>query len=157
MELQIVRTRHPPEAYLGPLSELLHQAVPALSVPDVRRRLDRLPDSDRLFLALDSESLIGYAQLRVSHDLLEEDTVELLSIIVAPDMRRKGIGTRLITAAETWALQSGRARLRLRAEVTRTDALAFFAALGYEQSATSQEYVRDLGAARRAEAPTQPA
>lgn len=157
MELQIVRTRHPPTAYLGPLAELLHEEVPGLSAADLQRRLERLPESDRLFLALDSESLIGYAQLRVSHDLLEEDTVELRSIIVAPEMRRQGIGTRLMTAAETWALQSGRARLRLRAEVTRSEALAFFAALGYQQSATSQEYTRDLDIARRSEAPTQPA
>lgn len=157
MELQIVRTRHPPTAYLGPLSELLHEEVPGLSVGDLQRRLERLPESDRLFLALDSELLIGYAQFRLSHDLLEEDTVELRSIIVAPERRRQGIGTRLMTAAETWALQSGRARLRLRAEVTRSDALAFFAALGYEQSATEQAYTRDLDLARRSEAPTQPA
>lgn len=156
MELQIVRTRHPPEAYLGQLAGLLQHADQQLTVADVKRRLERMPESDRLFLALDSELLVGYAQFRVSHDLLQEDTVDMLSIIVAPEKRRMGIGTRLMTAAETWALQSGRSRLRLRAEVVRSGALAFFAALGYQQSATTQEYGRDLDQTRRSEAPTQP-
>lgn len=156
MDLQIVRTRHPPETYLDQLAALLHHTDQELTALDLKRRLDRMPESDRLFLALDSERLVGYAQFRVSHDLLEEDTVDLLSIIVDPEMRRLGIGTRLMTAAETWALQSERARLRLRSEVVRSDVLAFFAALGYQQSATTQEYARDLDLTRRSEAPTQP-
>ncbi len=156
MELQIVRTRHPPEAYLEQLARLLKHADLGVAVSDLKRRLELMPESDRLFLALDSELLIGYAQFRVSHDLLQEDTVELLSIVVAPDMRRKGIGTRLMTAAETWALQANRSRLKLRADVVRSDALGFFAALGYQQTATTQEFARDLDLARRSEAPTQP-
>lgn len=156
-DLQIIRTRHPPEAYLQPLADLLQEAAAGLNVDDVRRRLGRSPESDRLFLALESEALIGYAQLRVRHDLLEEDTVELLSIVVAPSKRRLGVGTLLMTAAETWAQQAGRARLRVRADVVRTEALAFFAALGYAEASTCQEFTRDLRAARRADAPTRPA
>ena len=57
-------------------------------------------------LVTDGETLIGYAQLRVVHNLLEEDTVELVTMVVAPGDRRKGIGRRLIAAAEPWALQS---------------------------------------------------
>jgi ribosomal protein S18 acetylase RimI-like enzyme len=118
--------------------------------------LDLLPGDDRLFLALDGEFLIGYAHLRVARDLASEDTVELLDIIVSTDLRRQGVGRRLMTAAETWASQADRAKLVLRADVVRSEALAFFSSLGYSQAGTSQEYVRDLDAARRAEAPTQP-
>jgi GNAT superfamily N-acetyltransferase len=138
------------------LTELLRHSSPGAALDDVRRRLERFPQSDRLLLATDGETLIGYAHLRVVHDLLEEDTVELVAMVVAPADRRKGIGRRLIAAAETWALQSGRARLRARAEVVSSQALAFFAALGYRRTSTSQGYERDLESARRAEAPTQP-
>jgi ribosomal protein S18 acetylase RimI-like enzyme len=92
----------------------------------------------------------------VAHDLVNEDTVELLDIIVSTELRRQGVGRRLMTAAETWASQADRVKLVLRADVVRSAALAFFSSLGYMQSGTSQEYVRDLDAARRAEAPTQP-
>jgi GNAT superfamily N-acetyltransferase len=156
MNLQIVRTRHPPEAYHEQLVALIHEYEQGISLADVRRRLEKMPNSDRLFLALDGEPLIGYAQLRVSHDLLAEDTVELLSIIVTAGARRKGVGRHLMTAAETWALQAGRARLRLHADVVQTEALAFFSALGYEQTMTAQQFTRDLESTRNAESPTQP-
>ena len=156
MELQIVRTRHPPDAYLEQLASLLQPEVSDLSVEDVRRRLELLPSDDRFFLALDGESLIGYAHLRIARDLTTDESAELVDIVVAPELRRQGVGRRLMTAAETWAFQSERSSLMLRADVVRSEALAFFSALGYEPSSTSQEYERDLEAARRAEAPTQP-
>ncbi len=156
MELQIVRTRHPPDAYLEQLATLLQPETPDVGLDDLRRRLELLPSDDRFFLALDAEALIGYAHLRVTHDLATEDSIELIDIIVTPKLRRQGVGRRLMTAAETWAFQGNRARLILRTDVVRSEALAFFSALAYEPSGTSQEYVRDLEAARRAEAPTQP-
>ncbi len=85
MELQIVRTRYPPEPYLDQLATLLRIEVPDITLDDLKRRLELLP-----------------------------------------------------------------------ADVLRTKALAFFSSLSYVQSNTSQEYVRDLDVAHRAEAPTQP-
>lgn len=156
MDLQIVRTRYPPDAYLEQLATILRIEVPEITPDDLRRRLENLPADDRFFLALDGEILIGYAHLRVIHDLAGENTVELLNIIVAVELRRQGVGRLLMTAAETWATQGERGTLVLRADVVRTEALAFFSSLEYVQSSTSQEYVRDLDAARRADAPTQP-
>lgn len=156
MELQIIRTRHPPDAYLEQLVTLLQSENAEVTLDDLRRRLELLPGDDRFFLALEAEVLIGYAHLRVRHELASEESVELLDLIVSVLHRREGVGRRLMTAAETWAFQAERARLILRADVVRSEALAFFSALGYEPSNTSQEYIRDLDAARRAEAPTQP-
>ncbi len=156
MELQIVRTRYPPEPCLEQLATLLRIEVPDITLDDLKRRLELLPSDDRFFLALDGEFLIGYAQLGVTHDLENEDVVELVNIIVTVELRRQGVGRRLMTAAETWATQADRGTLVLRADVLRTEALAFFSSLGYVQSNTSQEYVRDLDVASRAEAPTQP-
>ena len=156
MALQIIRTRHPPAAYLEQLATLLHSETPDITLEDLQRRLNLLPGDDRLFLALDGEFLIGYAHLRVARDLASEDTVELLDILVATELRRQGVGRRLMTAAETWASQTERAKLVLRSDVVRSEALAFFSSLGYMQSGTSQEFIRDLDASRRAEAPTQP-
>jgi ribosomal protein S18 acetylase RimI-like enzyme len=156
MDLQIIRTRHPPVSYLEQLAAILQSETPDITLDDLRGRLELLPEDDRLFLALDGEFLIGYAHLRVTHDLSSEDAVELLDIIVVMELRRQGVGRRLMTAAETWASQAQRAKLTLRADVVRSEALAFFSSLGYVQASTSQEYVRDLDAARRSEAPTQP-
>ena len=156
MDLQIIRTRHPPADYLEQLVTFLESETMDIKLDDLRHRLELLPGEDRFFLALDGEFLIGYAHFRVAHDLASQDTVELLDIVVSKELRRQGVGRRLMTAAETWATQAERAKLVLRADVVRSEALAFFSSLGYAQTITSQEYVRDLDAARRSEAPTQP-
>lgn len=157
MDLQIIRTRHPPDRYFPQIASLIEQEGLQATSEGVRRRMERLPAVDRLILAVEGEQLVGYAHLRIGIDLVHEETAELMSIIVRSSHRRKGIGRRLVAAAETWAVQSGRARLLMRTEVVRTAAHAFFVALGYRETSTNIEFERDLEAARRAEAPTQPA
>jgi GNAT superfamily N-acetyltransferase len=156
MTLQIIRTRHPPEAYIDQLAALNTEAGAPTPSSDLRRRLNVLPREDRLLLAVEGDQLIGYAHLRVAHDLTHEETAEVVSIVVHTSRRREGIGRRLISAAETWARESGKARLLLHTDVVRTDAHAFYVALGYREANTMIEFVRDLERDRRSEAPTQP-
>jgi hypothetical protein len=62
-ELQILRTRHPPATYIDQLSKLL-KAENIIRTPDeVHAALEKLPDDDRLLLAVEGEQLIGYAHL----------------------------------------------------------------------------------------------
>ena len=156
MNLQIVRTRHPPEPHLIMLHAMLLEDGLRLELEDLRNRLASLPKEDRLLIGLDGEHLAGFAHLRVSRDLTAEDTAEVVTIVVARAYRRKGVGRHLIAAAETWALESGRARLLLHTDVIRTEANAFFTALGYEMSSTTLEFIRDLERVRQADRPTQP-
>lgn len=156
MNLQIIRTRHPPELHLGMLHAMLVEDGLRLDAEELRARLANLPKEDRLLIGLDGEHLAGFAHLRVSQDLTAGDTAEVVAILVAKAYRRKGVGRHLIAAAETWALESGRARLLLRTDVVRTEAHAFFTALGYEKSSTTLEFIRDLERVRQADRPTQP-
>ena len=144
MELQILRTRHPPEIYHAQLANLISQEGHPTMREDITNRLHQLPTKDRLLLAVDGENLLGYAHLRVSEDLVNDETAEVVAIAVEASNRRCGIGTRLINAAETWATQSGRARLLLKTDVVRTPAHAFFSALGYEKDSTTLEFIRNL-------------
>ncbi|MFN2148857.1 MAG: GNAT family N-acetyltransferase [Anaerolineales bacterium] len=144
MELQILRTRHPPEIYLSQLTALLDRELPYSDVEQVSQRIEELPKDDRLLLAVLGETLLGFAHLRIAHSLAYNPSAEVVSIIVREQNRRQGIGRRLVAAAETWARQSGRAYLLLHTDVTRTPAHAFYTALGYQKSSTSVEFVRDL-------------
>lgn len=146
MEFQLLRTRHPPYIFLQQLVGLLNSEKFDVSLEEIQNRIDKLPDKDRLFLAVEGEYLYGYAHLRIAHDLIDTDTAVVVSVIVREDRRREGIGSRLIAAAETWARQSGRSRLLLRTDVVRTGAHAFFVALGYEGSSTQLEFIRHLSA-----------
>jgi GNAT superfamily N-acetyltransferase len=156
VSIQIIRTPHPPDAYLAQIAELLQGEGYSGDDASVQRRLGLLPREDRILMAVEGEQLLGFAHLRIARDLAADETAEVVSIIVRPDHRRTGIGRLLVTAAETWARQSGRARLLLRTDVVRTPAHAFYVALGYLKTATTVDFVRDLTVERRADAPTIP-
>ena len=144
VELQLLRTRHPPELFLQQLVELFNSAGVDINLEEIHLRIDNLPREDRLILAVDGENLYGYAHLRIAHDLVAAETAVVVSVLVREDQRRQGIGSRLLSAAETWARQSGRSRLLLRTDVIRTDAHAFFVAQGYGESSTKLEFIRNL-------------
>ncbi len=156
MAIVIVRTRRPPDIYLEQIAELNTEEGLPVTAPALQRRLETMPHDDRLLLAVDGESLIGYAHLHTSRDLVHEVSAEVVLLIVHPAHRRRGIGRTLVAAAETWARQSDRARLLMRTDVVRTPAHAFFVALGYQQAATTLEFVRDLSRSRQSDAPTIP-
>ena len=156
MSIQIIRTPHPPETYLVQIAELLQGEGYPGEEAAIQRRLGLLPREDRILMAVEGESLLGFAHLRIARDLASDETAEVVSIVVRPNHRRSGIGRMLVTAAETWARQSGRARLLLRTDVVRTPAHAFYVSLGYQKAATTVDFVRDLTIERRADAPTIP-
>ncbi len=63
MDLQIIRTRHPLDASLGQLTDLLRRLGQGDALEDFGRRLERMPESDRFVLVTVGETLIGYAHL----------------------------------------------------------------------------------------------
>ncbi len=144
MELQLLRTRHPPEIFLQQLIELLQSESVKINLEELHSRIDNLQGEDRLLLAVEGELLYGYAHLHIAHDLIDSETAVVASVIVRESRRRQGVGSRLIAASETWARQSGRSRLLLRTDVVRTGAHAFFVALGYDESSTHLEFIRLL-------------
>ena len=156
MSLQIVRTLYPPEHYVAQIAELNRPLSPEAALGHTQRRVRALPKEDRILLAVEGDRLLGYAHIRITRDLLSDEAAEVVTLAVAPDHRRKGVGRRLVHAAEAWARESGRSRLVLRTNVVVTAAHAFFVALGYAQAETSLVFVRDLEVERRADQPTQP-
>lgn len=156
MELQIVRTLHPPEVHLHQVARLNDQVGFPATVEELRQRIEALPRTDRLLLALVEDALAGYAHLRVAHDLFAEESAEVIAIVVDQAYRRRGVGRRLIAAAEVWAKETGRSRLVLRTNVLSTPAHAFYVAMGFEQAETSLVFVRPLQLHRTSEEPTKP-
>ncbi len=99
MELQLLRTRHPPEIFLHQLIEFLHSEGVNISLEEFHSRIDKLPGDDRLLLAVEGEHLYGYAHLRIAHDLIDAETAVVVSVVVRADRRRQGVGSRLVAAA----------------------------------------------------------
>lgn len=52
IDLQILRTRHPPGIFLEQVALMHTQGNQPATASDIRRRMDNLPRSDRLLLAV---------------------------------------------------------------------------------------------------------
>jgi GNAT superfamily N-acetyltransferase len=142
--LQIVRTRHPPVVFTEQFALLQTEAGVTTSKPDIQRRLELIPRSDRLLMAIDGKTLLGFAHLRLRSDLVNDHAAELLAIVVREAYRRRGIGRQLFHAAETWAREAGCNQLVFQFDVTRAEAHEFFAALNCDHDGTLLKFIRTL-------------
>ena len=60
---------------------------------------------------------------------------QLTLLVVATPARRRGVGRRLVAAAEEWARARGCVRMVVASGLQRADAHAFYERLGFEHSA----------------------
>lgn len=62
----------------------------------------------------------------------EQEAARVVSIGVLPGYRREGLGTELMTLAETRMAETGAQELKLEVSVKNEGAIAFYSRLGYE-------------------------
>lgn len=90
-----------------------------------------------VFLALEGEKHIGFAQCQLRHDYVEGTASSpvgyLEGIYVEPDFRGRGIASQLLAQCETWAAQMGCAEFASDCELTNSDSLAFHQKLGFRE------------------------
>lgn len=109
----------------------------------VRERLSRLAGrSDHLVAVAQSASgeICGWLQAHSSEVLESGFRVEIVGLVTAKQMRRRGIGRLLAECAESWAVHMGAQAIVVRSNVKRVESHPFYAALGYEQTKTQSVY-----------------
>lgn len=100
--------------------------------------------SDSLSLgAFSHGELLGYTSATLE-DPLE---VHVLSLAVAPECRRRGIASRLVSSVLHWGRMRGCERATLEARVTSTGAAAVYERLGFKVEGISEDYYEDGEAA----------
>ncbi len=82
-------------------------------------------DAIHLACYADNGTLLGCLTLQP----LDEDTIKMRQVAVAPEYQKQGIGKKLVAAAEKRALQLGFRQITLHA---RKEAVAFYKKLGYK-------------------------
>lgn len=105
-------------------------------VDETRRKLEALlaGDRDKILVAEIDGMVVGYVHLN-GYDVLYADHMKnIMGIAVSLACRRMGIGGKLLTAAEAWAKEDGADGVRLVSGESRTEAHAFYRALGYNGS-----------------------
>src|SRR5262245_28584316 len=115
-------------------AELSGQLGYPSTVAQLEGRFDSVsgdPES-ALFVAEDDEGrVVGWLHV-CGRSLLETDRfAEIAGLVVDAAARRKGAGRVLVSAAESWAASRGYVTMRVRSNVKRVEARAFYEAAGY--------------------------
>jgi GNAT superfamily N-acetyltransferase len=76
-------------------------------------------------------TLEGFVHVCLRLLLIEPPSAFVESLVVAEGARRHGVGRSLMAAAEDWARRAGAGVVRLRSGAVRSDAHAFYRAVGY--------------------------
>lgn len=131
------------------LAALSHELGYPTDPSAVAARLDpllRALDHQVLVAEIDG-GVVGWAHAFTAIRIETEPFVELGGLVVAEAHRGRGVGRTLVRAAEAWAADRGLYRLRIRSNTVRSDAHAFYAALGYERAKTQAVFTRMIDAA----------
>ncbi len=119
----------------APLARLLGELGYPSSREQVERRLERLGEADRLFVAELEGDVVGLAGLHVSAALeYDGDAAKVSAIVVDERFRRRGVGEALMDALENEARARGCVVLFLTTAERREDAHAFYRRIGLEET-----------------------
>jgi GNAT superfamily N-acetyltransferase len=89
-------------------------------------------------------SVIGWVHVFTTPYLESEPFAQLGGLVVTAGQRGRGVGKRLLAKAESWALQNGLNRMRIRSRSTREEAHAFYERLGYGWNKTQHVFDKAL-------------
>jgi GNAT superfamily N-acetyltransferase len=142
-----ITVRPAASADAGAIASLSGQLGYLCTAEDIERRLARAAgDADGAVLVADSrrDGVIGWVHVRAIHLLTRDACAEIGGLVVEEAMRGRGIGGRLMAAAEEWARCQGLSTLRLRSNVVRDEAHEFYRGRGFESSKTSLLFTKTL-------------
>jgi len=142
-----IRQARPTDA--AAIAGLLEQLSPNYrSTPeDVTARLETLASDPRhavLVAGNHDNAVVGWVDVAVYDSLIGLHEAIVYALVVQQGARGGGVGRQLMNAAEQWARERSCMALRLRSNVVRQDAHAFYERLGYELLKTQRIYRKKL-------------
>jgi GNAT superfamily N-acetyltransferase len=109
-----------------------------------RGRLAARQPGRAVLVAEGPRGIVGMAEVQLRELVIAARHAELTALVVDESERGRGAGAALLAAAEDWARAQGAAALRLRSNVIRERAHAFYRRAGYRVTKTQHAFARDL-------------
>lgn len=104
------------------------------------------PNRDAVVLvAVSDGKIVGWVQGTISTSIQTGRFLEVGGLVVTTGQRGTGVGRRLLAGVEAWAAARGLDRVRLRSNVVRREAHAFYERIGYEREKTSYTFSKSVG------------
>lgn len=104
-----------------------------------------LNDDRRVVLVVEIESrVVGWCTVFTDVAITEPPYALLSGMVIDETHRGNGLGRELLLAAEAWARDRGLTRIRLRTNLVRAGAQAFYERCGYEIVKEQRVYTKAL-------------
>jgi GNAT superfamily N-acetyltransferase len=126
---------------------------------DIVWRLASLQSSDDhqvFILERVDGGVAGWIGVSMYRSVESDACAEITGLVVDERFRSQGIGQRLLGRAEDWARDKGCSVVRLRSNVTRGRAHAFYERCGHEHFRTPKSYHKTLSVTEDQKAPSSP-
>ena len=129
----------------GALAELATELGYPTSPSEMEARLAMIgPDAAVLVACEPPDRVVAWGHVEVRRTLVEPLSAQVMGLVVAEGSRSAGIGLRLLSALEAWAIARGCGRILVGTRVTRERAHRFYEREGYELLKTSHFFVKPL-------------
>jgi GNAT superfamily N-acetyltransferase len=129
---------------IAALAHLLSSRASTQGVTDHLQAIEG-SDSQCVLVAADSDGrIVGWAHMFERRLLSSGAIAELGAIVVDPDSRRGGVGSRLIEAATDWARSRGCPVMLARSDARNDETRAFYPQAGLEHIKDQSVYLRRL-------------
>ena len=145
---ETIRPARPGDA--AELARLSTQLGYPMSAPVAAAQLAEVTgrEDHALLVAEAPDGLAGWIQVSVSRIFETPSAAEIAGLIVDEARRGAGVGPRLLRAAEDWARSRGCRAVRVRSNVVRQRAHAFYEREGYGKVKVQQVFEKPLGGER---------
>jgi N-acetylglutamate synthase-like GNAT family acetyltransferase len=115
------------------IADLLQQLGYERRAADIAQHLVALDKDAAILVAVDEDGrLVGCLHVLVDNRLAEGRRGEITSLVVAADVRSRGIGADMVAASQKWLQERGIGSLRVRCNAVRDRAHRFYARLGFQ-------------------------
>jgi GNAT superfamily N-acetyltransferase len=108
------------------IAVLMTQLGYAVAVSDLADRLRRRPKRREIFVATSAGAMLGWVSVSSDESFVTGFTALIEGFVVDEGTRSRGIGARLLEAAEAWARKRGCGEIHVRSNVIRERAHAFY-------------------------------
>jgi len=127
------------------LANLAGQLGYPATTAEILKRMEavRVEPGLSIFVA-ESDTVVGWVEVGVVRSLLSASSAEIMGLVVEESRRGEGVGRQLVAAAEQWAAERGCVRIRVRTNLMREGARAFYAALGYRSTKRQEIFDKTL-------------
>jgi ribosomal protein S18 acetylase RimI-like enzyme len=148
MQNNTLTIRTPEPADYARLAELAGELGYPSSAEDIARRLAGLLDISQqhvIFVAQRTgEPIAGWICVAVQGTIESDAHAEITGFVVGSEFRSQGVGEQLLARAEAWARERDVHSVRLRSNVIRDRAHAFYLREGYEHYKTQKAFRKPL-------------